>query len=532
MKKLSIRKLAEEALVLLANTETSPKELYNYRVTGFGAIVRHFEKHRIAKFSDIEVDQFIIQSRIDFENHKISEWKWRNIRKGGEILKTFYETGSVEIPILPSWKALHDPIKKPPTKEQLRDKENIFAIVWKVKQEIQKFGWSRRTVYHYTCDGFNVVLREHIKFQHSHYSQKVIDSLMAESRTRYDAGKLCRSTYQNLFKVCDLIQEYRQTGTVTHHNRKAWNQREPSPEFVEALDCFHKEAILSGNLSDKTIEIVKSSARGFFFELEDQGITSFETTTLEIVSQVTSKRAEHYAGGLSAFLFSLRTFLSILFKQKVTALDFSIAIPEFSAPRKVVRPGFTKEEIELLLEMPDLSTDIGNRDFAILTLAAQSGLRGSDIANLKIDAINWRTNEIQLIQKKTGKTLSIPLEAESGNAIANYLLNYRPKCDLPFLFLCLDHPYRPFAQRTIGSRVTRYMKQAGIDKSKTPRRGLHSFRRSFGARLLDAEVPIDIIQQLLGHTHIDSIKPYLSVNEKGLKACALSTIPVDTEAEL
>ena len=69
--------------------------------------------------------------------------------------------------------------------------------------------------------------------------------------------------------------------------------------------------------------------------------------------------------------------------------------------------------------------------------------------------------------------------------------------------------------------ATKYLKLTGLyDPSK--RQGFHSLRRSFGTALLDNEIPMGLIQQLLGQTQMNSMKPYLSVNEKGLKQCALS----------
>ena len=76
------------------------------------------------------------------------------------------------------------------------------------------------------------------------------------------------------------------------------------------------------------------------------------------------------------------------------------------------------------------------------------------------------------------------------------------------------------------------MKLTGIH-DPLKRRGFHSLRRSFGTSLLNNEIPMDLIQQLLGHTQMNSMKPYLSVNEKGLKQCALSlTFEAGKEASI
>jgi site-specific recombinase XerD len=79
--------------------------------------------------------------------------------------------------------------------------------------------------------------------------------------------------------------------------------------------------------------------------------------------------------------------------------------------------------------------------------------------------------------------------------------------------------------------VTKYLQRAKI-VSDIPRRGFHSFRRAFGTRLLQNEIPLELLRQLLGHSKIDSAKPYLSVDEQSLKTCALGLVPCGKAGDL
>ena len=94
---------------------------------------------------------------------------------------------------------------------------------------------------------------------------------------------------------------------------------------------------------------------------------------------------------------------------------------------------------------------------------------------------------------------------------------------MPYIFLCHVGVLRPINNRSASTIVTKYLRRAEI-VSAIPRRGFHSFRRSFGTRLLQNEIPLELLLQLLGHSNIDSAKPYLSVDELGLKNCALGLI--------
>ena len=149
------------------------------------------------------------------------------------------------------------------------------------------------------------------------------------------------------------------------------------------------------------------------------------------------------------------------------------------------------------------------------------GLRSVDIFNLKRSDIDWRRREINITQTKTGKPLNITLEIESGNAIFDYLLNARQECDVPNVFLCSKYPLGALQRQAARGIIQKYIADAGIENAAQNRYGFHSFRRAFGTRLLESGTPVHLLSQLLGHTHIDSAKPYMSTSEKGLKECCL-----------
>ena len=85
-------------------------------------------------------------------------------------------------------------------------------------------------------------------------------------------------------------------------------------------------------------------------------------------------------------------------------------------------------------------------------------------------------------------------------------------------FLCHSGMDRHIDARSASAMVSKYMKLAGIPAKH---RAFHALRRTFGTRLLKNEVSFELIQQLLGHRDMDSMKPYLSIDEQGLKLCAL-----------
>ena len=253
--------------------------------------------------------------------------------------------------------------------------------------------------------------------------------------------------------------------------------------------------------------------------MEDYGFNTLADFSQVNVNRCITSFAAHYAGGLGSAIFCVRLFLHFLHKHSLTETDLSLSLPELAATRKMFHEGFTEDELDCLLAQPDRDTALGKRDYAMIVLAAQSGLRACDVVRLEINNIDWRTREIRLTQHKTGEPLSLPLEPESGNAIADYILNGRPNTSAKNIFLCHTGKLRPLDARSASGVVSKHMKQARIPAK---RRAFHALRRTFGTRLLQNEVSFELIQQLLGHRNMNSMKPYLSIDEQSLKLCALS----------
>jgi integrase len=206
----------------------------------------------------------------------------------------------------------------------------------------------------------------------------------------------------------------------------------------------------------------------------------------------------------------------------ITNDDLIKALPELVSPHRVVRSGYSDSSLAKILAEPDRATEIGKRDYAMMMLSSSTGLRRGDVIGLKYENIDWHSNEIRLVQSKTGVATTIPLPATTGNAIADYLLNARPQSDEPYVFLTTIAPYRRLKS---GCGITnRYVNMANISAEVPKRSGFHSFRRAYGKQLLEAETNLDMLLELLGQTHMDSAKPYLSIDEKGLKRCALGLV--------
>lgn len=409
--------------------------------------------------------------------------------------------------------------KSIPTAEQIADPEDIFSLVWKIHRSMSELGLSERTVQNYTNEGLTIILNRHYDAGTDRYSDEILDRIVREKRFQYEQGQITRTPYQNIRKAAYWMREMHLTGCITLGKVPNWGQREPVEPFRMLLDEFCVSA--EHAMAETSINVARSAIRRFLFEVEDHGFKTLVEFSQANVNGCVTSFAAHYASGLGSAISCVRLFLRFLYERGLTAIDLSLSLPELAATRKMFHEGFSEVELECLLDQPDRTTPIGKRDYAMMVLATQSGLRACDVVRLEFSSIDWRVREIHLVQHKTGEPLSLPLEPESGNSIADYILNGRPDSAITNIFLCHTGAIRPLDARSASSIVSKYMKQAGLP---TKRRAFHALRRTFGTRLLQNEVSFELIQQLLGHSDMDSMKPYLSVDEQGLKMCALSLL--------
>lgn len=178
------------------------------------------------------------------------------------------------------------------------------------------------------------------------------------------------------------------------------------------------------------------------------------------------------------------------------------------APRSLGR----KEQAALLREV---SRGGGKRDIALVTLMLNTGLRSSEVANLKLEDIKLyqrsSTNEKGKVHVREGKGSAprdVPLNSEVRGTLRDYL-EKRKDTDSDYLFL---GQRGPLTTKGVTYIVNKYAYQARLD-DVTP----HTLRHTFGKNLVDAGVSLDRVGLLLGHASLDTTKIYTKPTEADLE---------------
>lgn len=227
------------------------------------------------------------------------------------------------------------------------------------------------------------------------------------------------------------------------------------------------------------------------------------------------------------YFYLINQFLNYLAEQDVIPLVLAHVTYGKKPPIPKPLPSYyTAEEVKKIEMSFDRGTLLGKRNYAMILLASRLGLRASDICQLQLDSLDWKNNRIKILQSKTGKDLELPLLADVGNAIIDYLKHARPKTKSNMVFLSQVEPYRPIATATLTGAVSKAIHRAGIETIGR-HVGTHTLRHSLAASMMKTGSSIQAISETLGHSGTGATMTYLNVDIDSLMECSHEVPPVD-----
>lgn len=174
----------------------------------------------------------------------------------------------------------------------------------------------------------------------------------------------------------------------------------------------------------------------------------------------------------------------------------------------------TQKEMETILSIPNLKTPIGIRDRAILELLYATGVRVSELVNLKLTDLNLDSGFLKCFGKG-GKERIVPLGRNAKECIERYLNKVRLSSNKSeYLFLGSKKAKERLSRQAVWQLIKAYAGKARIKKKITP----HTFRHSFATHLLEGGADLRIVQELLGHADISTTQIYTHVSRDYLKS--------------
>ncbi len=220
---------------------------------------------------------------------------------------------------------------------------------------------------------------------------------------------------------------------------------------------------------------------------------------------------------VARYLVTLRGLFKFAMMEEMVATDPTENL-ESPKIRSSLPTYLRVDEIDKLLQAPNLATPYGLRDRAMLEVLYSTGLRVSELLNLRISDIDMRMGCVRCIGKGDKERL-VPIGRKAIEAVEQYLANGRPKFARPSA--PPPHNHSLFLTR-VGRRLSRvgiwkilhdYGMRLGLRGRLTP----HKLRHSFATHLLEGGADLRSVQLMLGHADISTTQIYTHVVEERLK---------------
>jgi integrase len=286
------------------------------------------------------------------------------------------------------------------------------------------------------------------------------------------------------------------------------------PTELEHLLTEYAENCRQNGLRNRSIELCLKIDRWFLENLAAVGCENAE--------QINAKNVAAACLALKSnnYLSTVKTFMKVLAAMGRTDRDYSGVIPIFKRPQKIPTV-YTEDEIQQFENQ--VRNHCCKRNYAIVLLATRLGIRSGDIAQMKLNDVDFCTETIRIAQHKTATEIELPLLPELKSALRDYLDNDRVECGSPYVFVRERPPFddQPLKVSYIGNMVRRNLDWSGVVNDGR-QRGPHSFRSSLASSMVNDGISYDVVRKTLGHTDPNAIKSYAKLDTEKLRAYALA----------
>ncbi|TNF37059.1 MAG: site-specific tyrosine recombinase XerD [Gammaproteobacteria bacterium] len=281
-------------------------------------------------------------------------------------------------------------------------------------------------------------------------------------------------------------------------------------QFIDAL-------WMEQGLSQNTLAAYRNDISGFALWLQQQGRDVYAASEADIQAYLAWRFHQGTRNRSAArLLSSLRRFYGYQLREHRIAID-PTALIEAPKPEKPLPKTLTEEQVEALLNAPDINESVGLRDRAMLELLYATGLRVSELVGLQLSQLSLDPGVVRIMGKGNKERL-VPLGEEALSWLQQYLHSARP--DL----LHKKAPSRSVFVTNRGEGMTRQafwylLKRHALSVSIDPDSlSPHTLRHAFATHLLNHGADLRVVQMLLGHTDISTTQIYTHVADQRLQS--------------
>lgn len=270
------------------------------------------------------------------------------------------------------------------------------------------------------------------------------------------------------------------------------------------------------NLSENTIQSYEFDLKKFFTFLEKKNVNDLNDVTAEIISSYFDEQRKLGidTATVARYMSSIKGFWKYLEASNYVEKNPTEKLYSVKKSRKLPAV-LSFEEIEKILQAVNTNDYLGIRDKAILELFYSSGLRVSELINLKISDLFFEEEVIRVFGKGSKERI-VPIGQSAIFWINEYLRSSRPLLEKKMKsqnFLFLNKRGTKLSRMWIWKIFNFYANQAGIKKEIHP----HTFRHSFATHLLERGADLRAVQEMLGHADISTTQIYTHIDREYIK---------------
>ena len=297
-----------------------------------------------------------------------------------------------------------------------------------------------------------------------------------------------------------------------------------SNKFKEIIDN-HSVMRRAEGKANKTIYTEYRAGLNFFLFMQDCGANALTDIEARMIYGFFHDGNEVIRRGSYCHLVKI-VLGTVVDKYGEHAMRIIRLLPKIREPRKLFNYLLPDESRKVYDCLKNELSSLSHMERAMGWILYFVGLRGTDIASISMQNIDWKHERIHLVQSKTGVPLNLPLNAAMGNSLFDYITVERPSVDSEKIFLHATRPHTDFQE--IGTIINKVFDAAGV-RAQGRARGVRVMRHHLVTSLLAKGTDCATVSSIVGHKHEESLVPYVDTDIEHLKACAISIeqYPVD-----
>lgn len=527
-KPVLIDDLADKTIDLICELEITDRIKTLYKLHTKRLVAAYKELSGSERFSPSSLKDIVLSYQKQLESGELSRDVFNYLRRIAADLAEVADSGTLSHETkLTKWPMPQKRLESTQAAGAELDTDNVMVLSVMALSMMENSGYAVSTIRTFKYSAFPRVINFFLEHGTTQYSDEMIDRAIEDARE--SESELCSRTRSQVCTAARHIRSVHNSGALsTIKDSKDSQVMQAKRTWLGPILAEYEKWRTDAGIKPSSIKVDLHYIVSFLNALSLKEPGDLSNLTRE---QVRGARAALSEGK------SPRYVIGMLSPVRNFARFFEACHPEYTQFRQWIGPnpravkrrpieGYSQDHASAIIDSIDVTTETGMRDLAIVKLLQTTGMRAVDVAALRLEDIDWHANEISVVQEKTGVPIAMPLDTETGEALATYILEARRESDSPVVFLTAIGKARPLSASTVSSIAEKH----GVKVSSqgfAGKHGSHAFRRGLGAALAGAGVPLSDIADMLGQASALSAMPYVALDTERLRSCCagLASVP-------